>query len=48
VTNPFRVLIVLAVIVAIALSVGFVYFVFVNPAHPSAKSLGQHTLVESA
>jgi hypothetical protein len=48
VTNPFRVLIVLAVIVAIALAVGFVYVVYVNPAHPSAKSLGQHSRLESA
>jgi hypothetical protein len=48
VTNPFRVLIVLAVIVAIALVVGFVYVVYINPAHPSAKSLGEHSLLESA
>jgi hypothetical protein len=48
VTNPFRVLIVLAVIVAIALVVGFVYVVYVNPAHPSAKGLGQHSLLKSA
>jgi hypothetical protein len=47
VTNPFRVLIVLAVIVAIALAVGFVNVVYVNQAHPPAKSLGQHALLES-
>jgi flagellar basal body-associated protein FliL len=45
VLNQFKVLIIVALVVAIAAAVGFVYVVFINPSH--TESLG-HTVVVAA
>lgn len=47
-SNPFKVLIVIAIVAAIALAAGFTYIVFLkSPGHVS-RSLTEHSLIESA
>jgi hypothetical protein len=48
VSNPFKILIVLAVVIAVVLSAGFTYIVFLkNPGHVS-RSLSSHSVIEPA
>ncbi len=47
-SNPFKILIVLAVVIAVVLAAGFTYVVFLkNPGHVS-RSLSSHSVIESA
>ena len=46
--NPFKILIVLGIVIAVVLAAGFTYIVFLkNPGHVS-RSLSSHSVVEPA
>jgi hypothetical protein len=48
VSNPFKILIIVAIVVALVLAAGFTYIVFLkSPGHVS-RSLIEHSLVETA
>lgn len=46
VNNPFRILIIMAAVTAIAFAAAFVYIVFVHTAGNSGQSLGNYSLVD--
>lgn len=47
-SNPFKILIIVAIVVALVLAAGFTYIVFLkSPGHVS-RSLTEHSLVETA
>jgi len=48
VSNPFKILIVLAVVMAVVLAAGFTYVVFLKDPGKVSRSLGSHSLIESA
>jgi hypothetical protein len=48
VSNPFKILIVLAVVVAVVLAAGFTYVVFLKDPGNVSRSLSSHSVVEPA
>lgn len=47
-SNPFKILIVLAVVVAVVLAAGFTYVVFLKDPGNVSRSLSSHSVVEPA
>ena len=47
-SNPFRILIVVAVVIAVVLAAGFTYVVFLKNPGKISRSLSAHSVIEPA
>ena len=47
-SNPFKILIVLAVVIAVVLAAGFTYVVFLKNPGKVSRSLSSHSVIEPA
>jgi hypothetical protein len=48
VSNPFKILIVLAIVIAVVLAAGFTYIVFLNDPGKVSRSISSHSVIEPA
>lgn len=47
-SNPFKILIVVAIVIAIVLAAGFTYIVFLKDPGKVSRSLSSHSVIEPA
>ena len=47
-SNPFKIMIVVAIVIAVALAAGFTYVVFLKDPGKVSRSLSAHSVIESA
>ncbi|MFM9920660.1 hypothetical protein [Lacisediminihabitans sp. H27-G8] len=47
-SNPFKILIVLAIVIAVVLSAGFTYIVFLKDPGKVSRSISSHSVIEPA
>ncbi|MET4703164.1 hypothetical protein [Frigoribacterium sp. UYMn621] len=47
-SNPFKILIVLAIVIAVVLAAGFTYIVFLKDPGKVSRSISSHSVIEPA
>jgi hypothetical protein len=48
VSNPFKIMIVVAIVIAVVLAAGFTYMVFLKDPGKVSRSLSVHSIIETA